>query len=136
MLVMNVSKWRRPRKTLPPESRRSIFKHGKGRHYLHTRNKETETSQRGKYDNKFINKPINQSINKKKRTISYLESLNAHAGLTRPLVKGNEDAGYEGEKRMKGKGNQKKKLTLSIVDKVSFSVKTCCSQPDVAITAS
>ena len=47
-------------------SRRSIFKHGKGRHYLHTKNKETETSQRGKYDNKFINKPINQSINQKK----------------------------------------------------------------------
>ena len=79
-----------------PPSRRSIFKHGKGRHYLHTRNKETETSQRGKYDNKFINQPINQTINKKK------------------------DEGKE----------------EPIIDKGSFSVKTCCSQQDVAITAS
>ena len=40
--------------------RKSIFKHGKGRYYLHSRNKERETSQREKYDKKIINQSINQ----------------------------------------------------------------------------
>ena len=46
---------------------RSIFKQGKGRYYLYTRNEERETSRREKYDKEFINQPINQKINKQKK---------------------------------------------------------------------